>query len=298
MILEIILQIYYERTFMAQFTNQAQLTYRDTVTNSNVAVGETLEVLSISKTALVDTYTQGDSVTYIISLINSGVTDLGGITLTDNLGAYEFGTITLVPLSYIEGSLRYYTNGVLQPSLTVDTENGLTISDVTVPANGTAMLIYETNVNGFAPLPADSTIINTVTASGAGLTPISASEVITSVSAPRLSITKSISPVPVAENGFVTYTFLIQNTGNTPVVATDNSFVTDLFNPILSDLTVTFNGEEWTEGNEYNYNQATGLFETVPSGITVPSATYSQDPVSGVWSITPGVSTLVVTGRI
>lgn len=283
---------------MAQFTNQAQLTYRDTVTNSNVAVGETLEVLSISKTALVDTYTQGDSVTYIISLINSGVTDLGGITLTDNLGAYEFGTITLVPLSYIEGSLRYYTNGVLQPSLTVDTENGLTISDVTVPANGTAMLIYETNVNGFAPLPADSTIINTVTASGAGLTPISASEVITSVSAPRLSITKSISPVPVAENGFVTYTFLIQNTGNTPVVATDNSFVTDLFNPILSDLTVTFNGEEWTEGNEYNYNQATGLFETVPSGITVPSATYSQDPVSGVWSITPGVSTLVVTGRI
>ncbi len=283
---------------MAQFTNQAQLTYRDVVTNSNVAVGETLEVLSISKTALVDTYTQGDSVTYIISLINSGATDLNGITLTDDLGAYEFGTGTLVPLSYIDGSLRYYTNGVLQQSPLVTATNGLTISGVTVPANGTAMLIYETNVNNFAPLPADSTIINTVTASGAGLTPISASEEITATSTPRLSITKSISPVPVAENGFVTYTFLIQNTGNTPVVATDNSFVTDLFNPILSDLTVTFNGETWNEGDEYNYNETTGLFETVPSSITVPSATYVQDPTSGVWSITPGVSTLVVTGRI
>jgi hypothetical protein len=40
---------------MAQFTNQAQLTYRDVVTNSNVAIGETLEVLSVSKIALVDT---------------------------------------------------------------------------------------------------------------------------------------------------------------------------------------------------------------------------------------------------
>ena len=283
---------------MAQFTNQAQLTYRDVVTNSNVAVGETLEVLSISKTALVDTYTQGDSVTYIISLINSSGTDLNGITITDNLGAYEFGGGTLVPLTYIDGSLRYYTNGVLQPELTTDTTDGLTISGVTIPANGNAILVYETNVNGFAPLVANSTITNTAVASGSGIAPISARETITAVSTPRLTITKSISPVPVAENGIVTYTFLIQNTGNVPVVATDNSFVTDLFNPILSDLSVSFNGQGWTEGTEYNYNEVTGLFETVPSNITVPSATYTQDPTTGVWSVTPGASTLVVSGRL
>ena len=283
---------------MAQFTNQAQLTYRDVVTNSNVAIGETLEVLSISKIALVDTYSQGDDVTYIISLINSSATDLVGITLTDDLGAYDFGTGTLVPLSYIDGSLRYYTNGILQPTPLIDTTSNLTISNITVPANGTAMLIYEVNANGFAPLYEGAIITNTATASGAGITPISASEDITTTTAPRLSITKSISPVPVAENGLVTYTFLIQNTGNAPVIATDNSFVTDLFNPILSDLSVTFNGEAWTEGTEYNYNETTGLFETVPSYITVSGATYTQDPVTGVWSITPGISTLTVTGRI
>lgn len=283
---------------MAQFTNQAQLTYRDVVTNSNVAIGETLEVLSINKIALVDTYSQGDDVTYVVSLINSSATDLVGITLTDNLGAYDFGTGTLVPLSYIDGSLRYYTNGLLQPTPLVDATSSLTISNITVPANGNAMLIYEATANSFAPLDEGAIITNIATASGAGITPISASEDITIASAPNLSITKSISPIPVAENGFVTYTFLIQNTGNTPVIATDNSFVTDLFNPILSDLTVTFNGDAWAEGTEYNYNETTGLFETIPSNIVVPSATYTQDPVTGAWSITPGTSTLVVTGRI
>ena len=54
----------------------------------------------------------------------------------------------------------------------------------------------------------------------------------------------------------------------------------------------------WTEGVEYNYNEATGLFSTVPTHITVPAATYTQDPVTGAYSITPGIATLVVTGTI
>lgn len=37
---------------MAQFTNQAQLRYGNSVTNSNIAIGEILEVLSVSKTAV------------------------------------------------------------------------------------------------------------------------------------------------------------------------------------------------------------------------------------------------------
>ena len=42
---------------MAQFTNQAQLSYNNTVVNSNVVVGEIVEVVSANKTAVVDTYT-------------------------------------------------------------------------------------------------------------------------------------------------------------------------------------------------------------------------------------------------
>ena len=283
---------------MASFTNKAQLTYRDTVTSSNVAVGEILEVLSISKTAVSDIYGNDDTVTYIVSIVNTGATNITGLTLTDDLGAYTFGTGTLVPLVYTDGTLKYYTNGTLQPTPTVTSVGDLTISGISVPANGNATLVYEVSLNEFAPLSVGSTITNTATASGSGITPISSSEIINVSNEADLTITKSISPVPVSDNGTVTYTFVIQNSGNTDVIATDNAFITDLFDPILTGVNATFNGTFWTEGTQYNYNETTGLFESVAGSITVPAATYTQDPVSGVWSVTPGTSTLVVTGII
>ena len=40
---------------MAQFTNQARLSYNNSVVTSNVAVGEILEALAATKTAITDT---------------------------------------------------------------------------------------------------------------------------------------------------------------------------------------------------------------------------------------------------
>ena len=96
----------------------------------------------------------------------------------------------------------------------------------------------------------------------------------------------------------MTYTFVLQNSGNQALVATDNAVITDTFDPILTALAVSFNGVSWTEGVEYNYNEATGLFSTVAGQITVPAATYTQDPVSGAYSLAPGTATLVVSGTI
>ena len=96
----------------------------------------------------------------------------------------------------------------------------------------------------------------------------------------------------------MTYTFVIQNSGNEAVVATDNAAITDIFDPILTALAVTFDGTPWVQGTQYNYNEATGLFTTAAGQITVPAATYTQDPVTGAYSVTPGIATLVVTGTI
>lgn len=283
---------------MAQFTNQAQLTYNNTVTNSNIAIGEVIGALTASKTPVTDTYSQGDSITYIVNLVNTASSALNGLTLTDDLGAYELNSNTIYPLTYTEGSVRYFINGVLQPTPTVNSDTVLIISGINVPADSNVAIVYEATANQYAPLAEDSVITNTATVSGGGITPIEASATITATNGPLLTITKSISPIPVSENGTVTYTFTIQNLGNTDAVATDNVTLTDIFNPILTNVTAAFNGAAWTEGTEYTYDEATGTFVSTSGAITVPAATYTQDPDTGVWQVTPGTVTLVVTGTI
>ena len=283
---------------MARFTNQAQLRYGNAIANSNIAVGEILEVLSATKTAVRKNYGRNDTITYLVSVINAGNTAFTGLTLTDNLGAYVYNTQTLVPLRYIDGTVKYYSNGTLQAAPAVTAGPPLVISGLTVPANGSILIAYETDVNEYAPLDVEAEIVNTATIRGTGITPVTVQETVSAGSEPILTITKSISPVPVTENGTLTYTFLIQNTGNVAVEEAAASVVTDQFNPILSNLTVTFNGTAWAETTNYIYNEDTGLFSTVPGQITVPAATFAQDDLTGAWIVTPGVSTLVITGTI
>lgn len=283
---------------MAFFTNQAQLRYGNEITNSNITVGEIQEVLTVTKTAVKETYRQGGTVTYIISIVNAGTAEYTGLTLSDDLGTYAFGTTTRTPLDYSAGTIRYYQNGVLQTAPTVEAGPPLTITGVNVPAGGNATIVYETRLNAYAPLQLEAEITNVVTVSGTCVSGITASETVSAVAEPVLSITKSVSPVPVTECGRLTYTFVIQNTGNVSADSTTEVSVTDTFDPVLRNLTVTFNGTAWSDPTNYTYNETTGMFRTVPGAVTVPAATYTQNSETGEWSTNPGVSTLIVTGTI
>ena len=283
---------------MAFFTNQAQLRYGNEIANSNITVGEIQEVLTVTKTAVKETYRQGGTVTYIISIVNAGTAEYTGLTLSDDLGTYAFGTTTRTPLDYSAGTIRYYQNGVLQTAPTVEAGPPLTITGVNVPAGGNATIVYETRLNAYAPLQLEAEITNVVTVSGTCVSGITASETVSAVAEPVLSITKSVNPVPVTECGRLTYTFVIQNTGNVPADSTTEVSVTDTFDPVLRNLTVTFNGTAWSDPTNYTYNETTGMFRTVPGAVTVPAATYTQNSETGEWSTSSGVSTLIVTGTI
>lgn len=284
---------------MAVFTNQATLTYNGTTTNSNIAYGEILDVLAVTKTAIDGTYAPGETVTYVVTLRNTGNAALTGVTVTDDLGGYEFDGTTVYPLTYEDGSATLFIDGVPQAAPAVTAGQPLVATGITVPAGGDAVLVYQAFANGFAPPAADGTIDNTVTVTGDGITtPLTATATVAAATAPALTINKAISPTQVVDNDRVTYTFTIQNTGNEAVDATDNAAITDTFDPILSDLTVTFEGATWTEGTQYTYSETTGLFATTPGAITVPAATYVQDPTTGEYTVTPGTVTLTVTGTI
>ena len=286
---------------MALFYNQATLTHGGGTTVSNTTVGELLAGVTLDKTALSTDYTRYDSLCYLVTLTNTGTTAYNGLTLTDTLGAFtpEGGTTAVVPLSSITGSLLYYIDGVAAASPTVTVGTDLTVSGINVPAGSAATLIYEVRVNEYAPLATGSTIINRASVTGAQITePTADTSTVPVRASTDLTIAKALCPPTVAPDGTLSYTFIVQNTGNLPVDATDDLVVSDTFNPILTGITVTLNGTALVAGTDYTYNTATGAFSTVAGAVSVPAATYTTDPATGVVSVIPGVTILTVLGTV
>ena len=172
-------------------------------------------------------------------------------------------------------------------------------SDINLGPGESALLIYRVRANEYAPLSSTSTITNTVTATAPGLVEsVSANASIDALNTSNLTIAKAICSSVVTDNGTLTYTFIIQNTGNTAVDASANAVVTDTFNPILNPITVTLDGNPLVLGTDYTYNTATGEFATIAGVITVPASSYAQDPVTGQYTVTPGTSVLTVVGTV
>ncbi|MBR6810540.1 MAG: hypothetical protein IKM64_09690 [Clostridia bacterium] len=286
---------------MPTFTNQALLSYNGIIYPSNVVTGEITEALSMTKTALSSDYSACGRIAYAISILNSGSTTLSNLVLTDDLGAYSFSGSTLTPLDVDALSVRYYINGALQPQGTVTVSEGppLTISNISVPGNGNVLIVYEAVPNQFAPLFSGAAINNTAILTASSLqAPVSAEDTVPVLEQPQLSITKFLSPSVVPEDGQLTYTFFIQNTGNADIPATDDLILTDTFNPRLFNITVTADGVVWTEGIQYTYNENTGVFTTLPGALPVEGATYTRDEESGAWAVSPGTVTLTVSGTV
>ena len=281
---------------MAVFTNQATLSYGGRSVHSNVTTGELVEALSVTKTAVSPGYAPGATVTYVVSVVNSGAEAVSGVTLTDDLGAYAMGEQTVYPLAYVEGSLLYYVDGAAQPAPAAAPGPPLTIPGLEIPAGDSVMLIYQAEVTPFAPLGEGGAITNTVTAEG-GCTggPVTASAVLPADVTPRLSITKSLYPERVSGCGEVTYTFVLQSAGGAALARTGVA-VTDVFDPVLSGLAVTLDGQPMDSAS-YTYDAATGAFATVPGALTVPGAAHTQQP-DGRWLTTPGVTVLKITGTV
>ena len=285
---------------MAFFYNQANLSFGGRITSSNITEGEIITRVTLTKTAVTTDYGVGDNIVYAINLINADDTDKVGITLIDNLGAFNpTGNLEVIPLDYVNDSILYYQNGVLQPTPTVEANPSLVISGITIPAGGNVTILYEAKANEYAPRGINASIINAVNAEGEGL----CDELADSAEVPTrnealLTIAKAVSPDTLTCGGEVTYTFIIQNHGNLPVVATDDAIITDVFNHILNNITVRVNDEVIEEGVGYTYNEETGEFATIGGALPVPEATFIRDPETGIITTTPGVTILTVTGTI
>ena len=284
---------------MAYFFNQASLIFAGRRSNSNITQNEIVDVINLTKTAISQNYSQNSGIVYAVSIVNSGVSNADGITLTDNLGAYEISGNTIYPLDYVEGSIKYYVDGVEATAPTVTVGPPLTISGISVPAQSNALIIFEARTNEFTPLAQGSSVTNEISSQGGEYCSALVGRATVPVAEEALPvITKCSSDETVVCGGTLSYTFILQNLGNTPVVATDNLIVEDVFNPILNISSVTLNGTELVLGTGYSYNETTGEFATLPGAITIPAASYEQNSETGVITTTPGVTILTVNGSV
>lgn len=284
---------------MATFSNQATLSYGGRTTNSNIVTGEITESVFAEKTVLSKTYRPMLRIPFVIRIQNGGAVPFTSLTVTDDLGAYSSCGSSFTPLSYVEGSLVLYINGEPAEAPTTVAGPPLRVQNFSVPPESTALLFYEAEVTAYAPMGEGASITNTASICGCGIpAPLTVSATLVSSDSPILVISKSLSPLTVRENTRLTYTFVVQNIGASPASNKENITVTDVFDPVLSALSVTYNGTPWQSGMEYTYDEISGLFTSLPGQITVPAATFIQNPATGTFDLTPGVATLQITGTV
>jgi uncharacterized repeat protein (TIGR01451 family) len=287
---------------MAQLiTNQASVAYEYNGQNvsvlSNIASATLTEPLSVEKVSVGSVYRYGDEIYYSVSFENSGSTALSGVTVTDDLGTYTpvGSAVAVTPLTYV-GPAILLIDGIYSGGITPTVGQGSVIFTIPALAAGSrAQILYRAAVNSFAPLQPGAVITNTATLSAIGVNaPVSDSNTITVDAYAQVTVTKSMSPSSVVDGDALTYTFIINNYGNSPA---ENIVLRDAFDPAPQNITVQLNGVTQV-ATAYTYVDGVLTFPAPgsPDMLTLPAATITQDPITGEVSINPSSLTITVTG--
>lgn len=285
---------------MAQIiTNQASLNYQyngqTASVLSNIATATLAEALSVEKVSVENVYRFGDELTYSVSVLNGSGSALTGVTVTDDLGTYTPGTFGITPLTFVAPAILF-VDGVYAGNITPAVEaNRIVFTIPTLAAGSRAQILYKAAVNGNAPLALGSEITNTATVLANGITaPVSDSNTVTVDNYADVTITKTMTPSSVVDGEALTYTFVINNYGNTEATSI---VLTDAFDPAPENITVQINGVT-VPATDYTY---VGGVLTLPAAgsateLSLPAAMITQDIATGNVIVTPSSLTVTVTG--
>ena len=89
---------------MATFYNQATLSFRGNLTGSNVVSGEIINAVEVTKTAVTQSYGEGESIAYTVSIANAQ-------HFTFTADHQHIGTQNLP--HYLTDIIKYYFTGII-----------------------------------------------------------------------------------------------------------------------------------------------------------------------------------------
>ena len=193
--------------------NEATLIYDNITKNSKAVVTRILSLydLTATKEALLDSYTPGQTITYITRVENTGSASLYNLTIVDDLAN---GT-----LQYIDTSIEGYLNGSPIEVDVQKTANTVTFKiDNVLNPNDNVLIIFETTTPTTNPEQITNT--QTITANGGSTTgPIvtakpNPSATVTLANYVTLDITKAVDKTSIYSGESLVYTFKIVNRGN------------------------------------------------------------------------------------
>ena len=265
-------------------------------TVSNIAQIDLASSVTFDKRTVGSTYSEGDLVTYIMTISNTSSNPLNTVSITDDLGTFTSQTGEITPLTFVGPAILLVDGQDVSANLTTDSTqtSQVVFSIPALAAGATANIVYTARVNEFAPLELDSTIVNNATlTTDSDCADGNASATVTVAPEADVSIFKQMSPNPVVCGDTVTYTIRLYNYGN---IDAENVQLIDVFDPIPTNITVSRNGV-LLDGTAYLYENGT---LTVPATATdtIPAATFTRDAATGIVSVTPGMVEYVITGQI
>jgi len=259
-------------------TNQATTNYQydgssevlSTSSNVNEILLEDSQGISLTKYSNVDTFSNGEIITYTVNITNNSAQFFTGVRIIDNLGAGN--------LAYVIGSARLTVGSLTYPVTPVAT-NPLTFTLQQLNVGASMTLTYNCQV--IFNLPSSvQTITNTV--QGIGYTSTGtisgfASNTIEKKTSDEFSITKEASQTSVLPNQIFSYYLRLLNNTNTSAVALDitdnlpdNFIVSSVYLKIGNGANVELVATDYTidSTNTITLPSASGPIITVPANST------------------------------
>ncbi len=239
--------------------------------------------ISVSKVAQNDTFIPGDTVTYALTIANTGASYFTGVRIVDNLGGGGY-------LTYVPGSaMLFYNQQYLRPEIA--STNPLTFTLSPLSPGQTMILTYSARVSNALPASVQ-TITNKVDATGytynSTVTDTSSAD-ITRSSVSSLGIVKSSTSDSVAPGEIFSYNITLTNQGTTTAnvqSVTDslpsNFKVSSVKLKVGNGTTTTLSNSDYVLDGNNNF--------------TLPSSTGPTITVPGSTSAGAGTTVVTITG--